>query len=38
MVMAIEGLSEGEVLSLEIPTGVPRVYAYENGAWRRVDL
>ncbi|GIR07816.1 MAG: 2,3-bisphosphoglycerate-dependent phosphoglycerate mutase [Methanobacteriota archaeon] len=27
VVMAIEGLSEDEVLSLEIPTGVPRVYA-----------
>ena len=38
VVMAIEGLSENEVLSLEIPTGVPRVYAREDGAWRRVEL
>ncbi|MAL52260.1 MAG: phosphoglycerate mutase, partial [Euryarchaeota archaeon] len=38
VVMAIEGLSEDEVLSLEIPTGVPRVYAREDGAWRRVEL
>lgn len=38
VVMAIEGLSEDEILSLEIPTGVPRVYAREDGAWRRVEL
>ena len=38
VVMAIEDLSEDEVLSLEIPTGLPRVYAREDGAWRRVEL
>ena len=38
MVMAVEGLSREDVLSLEIPTGVPRVYARENDGWRRVEL
>ena len=35
IVMEIEGLSKEEVLSLEIPTGVPRIYSYENGVFTR---
>ena len=31
IVMKIEGLSKEEVLSLEIPTGIPRIYTYEGG-------
>ncbi|MDP6379151.1 MAG: 2,3-bisphosphoglycerate-dependent phosphoglycerate mutase, partial [Candidatus Thalassarchaeaceae archaeon] len=30
IVMHIEGLSKEEVLSLEIPTGVPIIYEYTN--------
>ncbi len=33
IVMEIEGLSKDEVLALELPTGVPRVYEYENGVF-----
>jgi len=36
IVMEIEGLSKDEVLSLEIPTGVPRTYAYDDGVFTRV--
>jgi 2,3-bisphosphoglycerate-dependent phosphoglycerate mutase len=36
IVMEIEGLSKEEVLSLEIPTGVPRIYNYDNGVFTRV--
>ena len=36
IVMKIEGLSKEEVLSLEIPTGVPRIYTYEEGGFTRV--
>ncbi len=35
IVMKIEGLSKEEVLSLEIPTGVPRIYTYEGGDFTR---
>ena len=35
IVMEIEGLSKEEVLSLEIPTGVPRIYTYEDYAFTR---
>ena len=35
IVMEIEGLSKEEVLSLEIPTGVPRTYTYENGVFTK---
>ncbi|MBT4059263.1 MAG: 2,3-bisphosphoglycerate-dependent phosphoglycerate mutase [Euryarchaeota archaeon] len=35
IVMHIEGLSREEVLSLEIATGVPRSYEYENGTFTR---
>jgi 2,3-bisphosphoglycerate-dependent phosphoglycerate mutase len=35
IVMHIEGLSREEVLSLEIATGVPRSYEYDNGNFTR---
>ena len=35
IVMDIEGLSKEEVLSLEIPTGVPRTYTYEDGLFTK---
>ena len=35
IVMKIEGLSEDEVLGLEIPTGIPRIYTYEGGDFTR---
>jgi 2,3-bisphosphoglycerate-dependent phosphoglycerate mutase len=31
IVMHIDGLNEEEVLKLEIPTGKPIIYDYENG-------
>tara|TARA_B100000700_G_scaffold330634_1_gene457918 strand:- start:3959 stop:4555 length:597 start_codon:yes stop_codon:yes gene_type:complete len=36
IVMEIEGLSREEVLGLEIPTGVPRIYAYADGEFTRL--
>ena len=35
IVMEIEGLSKDEVLNLEIPTGVPRTYTYDDGVFTR---
>ena len=35
IVMKIEGLSKEEVLSLEIPTGIPRIYTYDGGNFTR---
>ncbi|MEC8926936.1 MAG: 2,3-bisphosphoglycerate-dependent phosphoglycerate mutase [Candidatus Thermoplasmatota archaeon] len=35
IVMKIEGLSKDEVLNLEIPTGVPRTYTYDNEKFTR---
>ena len=35
IVMKIEGLSKEDVLSLEIPTGVPRSYTYDDGMFTR---
>ncbi len=35
IVMSIEGLSREEVLSLEIPTGVPIVYEHSDSGWKR---
>ena len=37
IVMHIEGLSREEVLKLEIATGVPRTYNYQNGKFTRAD-
>lgn len=35
IVMELDGLSEEEVVALEIPTGVPIIYDFENGKWRK---
>ena len=35
IVMKIEGLSKEDVPSLEIPTGVPRSYTYDDGTFTR---
>ena len=35
IVMKIENLSKDEVLDLEIPTGVPRTYTYDDGVFTR---
>ena len=35
IVMKIENLSKDEVLNLEIPTGVPRTYTYDDGVFTR---
>ena len=35
IVMEIENLSKDEVLELEISTGVPRIYTYEDGVFTR---
>ena len=37
IIMRIESLSKDEVLSLEVPTGVPLIYQYENGEWSKLD-
>ncbi len=37
IIMSIESLSEDQVLSLEVPTGLPIIYAYESGAWSKLD-
>ena len=38
IIMHIEGLSEEEVLSLEVPTGQPMVYAWSESGWERHEL
>ena len=35
IVMKIENLSKDEVLNLEIPTGKPRIYTYDDGTFTR---
>jgi bisphosphoglycerate-dependent phosphoglycerate mutase len=35
--MHLDGLSEEEVLGLEVPTGVPIVYERTNGGWVRKE-
>ena len=35
IVMKIESLSKDDVLNLEIPTGVPRTYTYDDGVFTR---
>lgn len=37
IIMSIESLSKEQVLSLEVPTGVPIIYTYQNGEWSRLD-
>jgi len=39
IIMHLDGLSEEEVLGLEVPTGVPLVYERSNDGWqRKADL
>ena len=35
IIMHLEGLSNEEVLGLEVPTGVPMIYEMQNGEWIR---
>ena len=35
IIMHLEGLSKEEVLSLEVPTGVPMIYELHKGEWKR---
>ncbi len=35
IVMELDGLNEQEVVSLEIPTGVPLIYTYKDGVFRK---
>ena len=35
IIMSIEGLSREEVLKLEVPTGIPLIYEYDNGTFVR---
>jgi bisphosphoglycerate-dependent phosphoglycerate mutase len=35
--MSIESLTTEEVLSLEVPTGVPIIYNYEAGEWSKLE-
>ncbi len=35
IIMHLDGLSKEEVLGLEVPTGVPIVYRYSAGSWKR---
>ena len=37
IIMDLEGLSRREVLSLEVPTGVPIVYQRQEGNWARLS-
>ena len=37
IVMSIENLTPDEILSVEIPTGVPIHYQYENGKYSRIN-
>mgnify|MGYP001468339998 CR=1 FL=1 len=37
IVMSIENLSSEEILSVEIPTGVPIQYEFENGKYTRIN-
>ena len=37
ILMSIESLTTEEVLSLEVPTGVPIIYNYEAGEWSKLD-
>lgn len=35
IMMSLEGLSEEEIVSLELPTGQPILYSYEQGKWQK---
>ena len=36
IIMHLEDLSKEEVLSLEVPTGVPIIYKFEDSKWSRM--
>ncbi|GAB4187455.1 MAG: 2,3-bisphosphoglycerate-dependent phosphoglycerate mutase [Simkaniaceae bacterium] len=38
IVMVLDNLSKEEVLRLEIPTGEPLCYLYDNGKWRKKNI
>jgi 2,3-bisphosphoglycerate-dependent phosphoglycerate mutase len=37
IIMDLEGLSREQVLSLEVPTGVPIIYKFEDSKWSRIE-
>tara|TARA_Y100001954_G_scaffold175606_1_gene186621 strand:+ start:2584 stop:3288 length:705 start_codon:yes stop_codon:yes gene_type:complete len=37
IIMSIESLSKEQVLSLEVPTGVPIIYHFNNGTWSKLE-
>jgi len=37
IIMSLEGLSREQVLSLEVPTGVPIVYEFSDNQWNRLQ-
>jgi len=37
IIMRIESLTKDDVLSLEVPTGVPIIYQYQEGNWTRLS-
>ena len=37
IIMSIESLTKEEVLSLEVPTGVPIIYQYQEGSWIKLN-
>ena len=37
IIMSLEGLSREQVLSLEVPTGIPIVYEYSDNQWNRLQ-
>jgi 2,3-bisphosphoglycerate-dependent phosphoglycerate mutase len=37
IIMSLEGLSREQVLSLEVPTGIPIVYEFSDNQWNRLQ-
>ena len=37
IIMSLEGLSQEQVLSLEVPTGIPIVYEFSDNQWNRLQ-
>jgi len=37
IIMSLEGLSQEQVLSLEVPTGIPMVYEFSDNQWSRLQ-
>ena len=38
IIMELDGLSEKEVVELELPTGVPVIYTYTGGKWKKESV